>query len=229
MITLLHGDHIEASRSALNALKEAGIAKELRNVDGRTVEESSLVQSLESSSLFGGDTLVVIDRLFSKIGRQTKRIEALCKLLVQSSDATDVILWEDKEVGATVIKHLGSNAQVRVFKVPVLIFQFLDGIKPNNVKNTLSTYSQLVQSDAPELIFSMMVKRVRQLIQVFDGATPEGVAAWQAGRLMTQAKSFTMEKLLLSYKSLHDIEVRIKTGMSPYTLSAHIEQFIISL
>ena len=75
----------------------------------------------------------------------------------------------------------------------------------------------------------MIVKRFRYLIQLSDGITPESVAPWQAARLTRQARFFTMEKLVSLYKRLATIEVAVKTGGSPFTLSQHIEQFIISL
>ena len=77
MITLLHGDHTLASRNELNRLKDAASNKEIRVLDGRALELSTLVQSLESSSLFGGDTLVIIERLFGKIGKFPKRIDCI--------------------------------------------------------------------------------------------------------------------------------------------------------
>lgn len=228
MITLIHGDHIEASRLEFNKLKEA-CEKEIRLVDGRVVTEANLIQSLESSSLFGGEASIFIDRLFSTIGKQQKRIEALASIVVKSAETSDIILWEDKEAGTTVIKNLGTHINVKLFKLPVLIFQFLDSLCPDNAKKLLALYTELVSSEAPELVFSMMVKRMRQLIQIADGGTPQGAAPWQATRLTTQAKSFTMEKLLVLYKKMHDSEVQIKTGMSPFTLSAHTEQLLINL
>ena len=229
MITLLHGDHTLASRNELNRLKDAASNKEIRVLDGRALELSTLVQSLESSSLFGGDTLVIIERLFGKIGKFPKRIAELCTILIRSSEATDIILWEDKEVGVTVTKNLGSNAKIQLFKLTVIIFEFLDSLIPGNSKQLMEIYSRLIIEEAPELVFAMMVKRVRQLIQLADGVTPTGVAGWQASRLTTQAQSFTMEKLLGMYKTLYDRELSIKTGTSPFSISSHIEQFIIQI
>lgn len=229
MITLLHGDHIQASRDELNRLKNSTSNKEIRVLDGRTLELSTLVQSLESSSLFGGEILVIIERLFGKIGKFPKRIGELCAILNRSGQTTDIILWEDKEVGVTVIKNLDSQAKIHVFKVPVIIFQFLDSLKPGNSKQLLDIYSKLIIEEAPELVFAMIVKRIRQLIQLADGVTPTGVAGWQASRLTTQAKSFTMEKLLNMYKKFYEIELSIKTGLSPFSLSAHIEQCIFQI
>ena len=48
MITLLHGDQIETSRSEFNRLKEAATGKEIRNLDGKTIDAALLTQALES-------------------------------------------------------------------------------------------------------------------------------------------------------------------------------------
>ncbi len=229
MITLLHGDYIEASRNELHLLKEKAVGKEIRSLDGRSIETSVLIQSLESSSMFGGDLLVVIERLFGKIGRLPKKIEEYGSILARSGASIDIIVWEDKEVGATVTKSLGKDLSTRLFKLPVIIFQLLDGIRPGNTKPLLTLFGELKKQDAPELVANMLEKRLRQLIQIADGATPEGVAPWQLGRLTTQSKSFTMGKLLQLYTQLHDAEVSIKTGVSPYSMAEHLEQCIISL
>ncbi|MBI4065474.1 hypothetical protein HY409_03855 [Candidatus Gottesmanbacteria bacterium] len=226
MITLLHGDNIEASRKELTKLKEEAKGKEVRQIDGRLIDEGSLIQALESQSLFGGDTLVIIENLFSKLGRQQKRIVQLASILVSSQGATDIIVWEGKEVGATVIKSLGTRVNAQEFKVPVVIFQFLDSLRLQNSRSLLSLFSQATHHDAPELIFAMIVRRMRQLIMLKDNVIPEGLQGWQADRLTSQVKSFTMEKLVFMYKKLLDIEYSIKSGSSPFTLTQHIELWL---
>lgn len=228
MITLLHGDFVEASRNEFIRLKEKAAGREIRSLDGRSLDDSLLVQSLESTSLFGGETVIFIERLFGKITKQPKRIESLCAVLAANNTA-DIVLWEDKELGVSVTKHLGPNVRNQVFKLPVVIFQFLDSLKPGNAAQLLSLFHKASETGPTEVIFSMLVKRVAQLVALCDHVKPEGLADWQANRLTTQAKSFTIDKLLVLYKELHDIEVSIKTGMSPFTLPAHIEQFIIQL
>ncbi len=229
MITLLHGDYIEASRNELHRIKEKAGAKEVRVIDGRNIELSSLTQSLESSSLFGGDLLVIIERLFGRIGKSLKKIEEIAAIIIRNSELADIVIWEEKEVGTTVIKQLGKDISVRLFKLPVLIFQLLDGIKKGNAKQCLTLFSQITTTDAPELVHAMIVKRIRQMIQISDGVNPEGVTSWQLGRLTTQTKSFTMGELLDLYARLHAAEVSIKTGASPFSMAAHIEQFFLQL
>lgn len=226
MITLLHGDQTELSRAEFNRLKNAAKGKEIREIDGKSVTEATLVQALESESMFGGNTVVFIERLFGSLGRKTKLITSLAATIRNSSAA--VVLWEEKEVGVTVIKNLG-KADVRLFKMSPLIFRFLDALRPGASEKILPLYRELIQQDAPELVGSMFARRIRQLIQLADGVTPEGLAGWQAGRLTQQAKLFTMDRLLFMYKKLRDSEFSIKNGSSPFTLSQLTEQLILEL
>ena len=228
MITLLHGDNIDASRAELVRMIGVAKGKEIRQLQGRSIEQVELTQALESSSLFGGDTLVVIENLFGKLGRQVKRIEALSAILVQSGEVNDVILWEDKELGATVVKSLG-RATVRLFKIPPIIFQLLDGVRPHAAHVLIPLFQKMCATQPAEVIYTMLVRRVRQLIQLADNVTPDGLAPWQATRLTAQARLFSMNTLIGMHTSLLDMDIAIKTGASPFTLAQRIEQFLISL
>jgi hypothetical protein len=219
MITLIHGNFVESSRKEFVRLKADAKAKDVRVLDGRTLDPAALIQALESRSLFGGDTIIFIENLFGRLGRKQKLIESLAAIMNTSSN--DIILWEDKEVGATVLKNL-PQAKVSSFKVPAVIFQLLDGLAPG-------TPIRVLPAEAPELIFAMIVRRVRQLIQLYDGVVPIGLAGWQLTRLTRQAKLFTMDRLLTMYKNLLEMEFSVKNGSSPFTISQHIEQFLVDL
>jgi len=219
MITLLHGSFSESSRKEFVRLKSEAKAKDLRLLDGRTLDPTALTQALESHSLFGDDTIIFVENLFGKLGRKTKLIESLAAIINESS--ADIILWEDKEVGVTVLKNL-PKAEVKLFKTPAIIFQFLD-------QPSLKLYSAVIENEAPELVHAMLARRIRQLIQLADNVVPEGLQGWQASRLTRQAKLFTMDRLLTMYKNLLDMEFSIKNGSSPFTLAQLTEQFLFDL
>ncbi len=227
MITLLHGDNIDASRKELNELKSQAKRREIRELDGKHIDEAMLAQALESSSLFGGETTVIIENLFSGLGKKITLAKKFAQQIGTSS--AEVILWEEKEIGKTAIDNLGKNVAVRLFKTPVIIFKFLDALKPDNTRFTVPLFEQLVETDAPELVFSMMVRRIRQLIQLADHVTPDGLQGWQAKSLTNQARLFTIEKLLFMEKQLLDMEYATKTGSSPFALTQLIEQFLIGI
>lgn len=229
MITLLHGDHIEVSRAELNRLKQQAQGRELRSIDGRSIDPAILVQALESSSLFGGTALIVVEQLFGKLGRQPKKITQYADILARAGETSDIILWENKELTAGTVKQLGARVTVRLFKLPVLIFQFLDNIYPGNRTVLLSAFTKLMETQAPELGFSMCVQRVRQLLHIRSGNTPEGLAGWQLSRLTSQAKSFTMDELVNLYEKLGDAEYALKSGSSPFPFRMALEQIFLTL
>ncbi len=231
MIILLHGDYIVSSRRTLiERIEEAKKQeKEVRQLDGNIVDAPSLTQALESSSLFGGSILVVIEGLLTKLGKKEKQAVHLTDIIKRSDESADVILWEGKEIGKMLIALLGPKASVQLFKTPVVIFKFLDSIAPGNTAAILGLLQQSLAVDAPEPIFTLLVRRVRQLIQLRDNVTPEGLQGWQAARLTSQAKSFTMDKLLSMEKKLLAIDISIKTGTSPFPLAQQLELFIIDL
>lgn len=231
MMTLLHGNNIVASRAKLiERIDEARRqGKEIRQLDGKILDGPVLTQAVESSSLFGGNVLVVIDGLLIKLGKKEKLAVQLIDILKRSEGAIDIILWEEKEIGKTLTALLGSKCSVELFKTPVVIFQFLDSIAPGRISELLGLFHQALELDAAELIFALLVRRVRQLIQLRDNVVPEGLQGWQAGRLTSQAKFFTMDRLLIMEKRLLEIDISIKTGTSPFPLAQQLELFFIDI
>ncbi len=229
MITLLHGDNIDLSRQELINLKQRAKSTDIRTLDGRSLDLGALTQALESSSLFGGDTIVIIENLTRYNAKKTKLLDELAGIISSNAKSTDIILWEDKELSAVQINRFGKDIQLRLFKSPIVLFQFLDGLKPNSVSSILGLFEKAVEKDAPELLFTMIVKRFRHLLIVKDGGTPDGMSPWQSARLTSQAKLFTIDKLVFMYQKLLTIEYSIKSGASPFTMKEHLEQWLIEL
>ena len=229
MITLLHGDNSQASRVELLNLKDHSGNLEIRQLDGKNLDSVTLVQALDSSSLFGGDTLIIIENFLTKLGKKSKTSEALIKTLVSQAAERTVVLWEEKEIGKANVDLLGKNVLVKLFKTPAVIFQFLDSIKPGNTKNMLMLFSQSVTNNAPEVTFTLLTRRFRQLIMLKDNITPEVLADWQRDRLTTQARLFTMDKLVAMYRSLASLDYKIKTGTTAFTLTQLLEQFLLDI
>jgi len=228
MLILLHGDNIVASRNELTRLKEGAKGKEIRDINGKDISEQDLRQAVESLSLFGTTMLVVIENTFASIGRKEKQIKLLAGIISNASDAVDILLWEPKEIGKTVLSEL-KKAKVQLYKTPPIIFEFLDSLLPNQTKKLVLVSEKTMESVPIELILYMTEMRVRQLIQVKDNVTPEKMSPWQAMRLTNQGKSFTMDKLLSMHTQLIDLEYSFKSGTTPYSLTELIKKFIIEI
>lgn len=229
MITLLHGDNIESSRNELTSMIMSRKDKEIRRLDGKHLDENSLIQALESNSLFGSMILVVIENLFTQLGRKTKRIKEFTKIIDDNTQTAECICWEPKELSKETLSCFTSKVINKVFSIPKTIFIFLDNIKTNNAKALLASLDELFTTSPPELVWSMMITRMRQLIQIQSGVTPAKLQAWQVFRLTNQTRSFTMEKLLKSYKNMLEMEYALKSGTSPFTMSDMIKQWILEL
>lgn len=229
MITLFHGDDLEASRTKFNEWKSKHADTEIRIFDGRTLDADILTRALESSSLFGAGHVVVIDNLISKQGKKTKVLSQLCSLLAAAASTIDIALWEEKEITASTVQLLGKTVTVVLCKTPVIIFRFLDALRPGNAKQALLLLNELGKEQVPEVTLSLVVRRVRLLIQVNDHVTPLDMQSWQISRLTKQAEFFTMKQLRMIEQKLLDIEYSIKTGTSPFHLTDQIAQLLISL
>lgn len=227
MIILIHGDNTIQSRSELNRLKKP--YPEIRELNGRNLDSATLTQALQSGSVFEADTAVVIERLLSRLKGRGKPKDPLLTVIADSASQIPLILWEDREITRSVIAGLPFALTEKIFKIPAVIFQFLDGIAPDKSKIMLELYQRTLVTDPPELIHSMLLRRLRQLIMVRDGIIPPGMAGWQSARLTSQAKLFTIKQLKNIYRKLIDIEFRVKTGDSPLTLGEMTELLLCEI
>lgn len=228
MITILHGDYQEASRAVLLRFLEKNRDKEIRRLDNRSISEDTLVQVTESSSLFGGGRVVVLEGVFTSLGRKQKLSETYAAILSRNAGEADIVIWEPKELSPATLKRIG-QASVTVFKLPALIFKFLDAITPGGAPITIPLLADILRTEPAEIVFSMMLRRVRMLIQCRDNMTPSGLQGWQAARLTRQSASFTMDQLLELHDRLYHMDSSIKTGASPYSLAQHIQQVLIAV
>lgn len=226
MITLFHGDDITASRAALDRMIEREKNKEIRRLEGKNIDTTLLVQSLESSSLFGGETLAVIDGLFGQITKKQKRIEELTRILLEAG--CDVFLWEDRLLPPGIVSKLG-KASVQQFKLPAIIFSLLDGLRPKCASACLPLLERVLDMQPAEVVYAMLFRRIRELIQLQDRVTPERMAPWMAMRLTAQSRSFTMNELIAMHGALVEMDTRIKSGSSPFSMAQLLEQFLIAL
>jgi len=232
MISLLHGNNIKESRDKLVEfiLLANTSKKEVINLNGLKLDFDLLNLNLRSDSLIAFNKLIIIENLFSrpKSNVKDKIINYLKKTKVE--DNIDLIFWEGKEIAGTTLRWLPKTWQMQIFKTPVIIFKFLDSIKPNNQKQILPILHQALKQESAEMIFYMLARQIRLLILAKDlGKKGLTGTPWQIGRLCHQASFFTIKKLLKLYQSLLKIDLAVKTGQSSMSLNWHLDLLIIDL
>ena len=228
MLTLIHGDNIVLSRNELTRIKNTAVGKEIRDINGKNISESDLRQSVESLSLFGNTVLIVIENLFSPLGRKEKQVALVSEIISTASNMVDIVIWEPKEVGKTVLNGV-KKAKVQLYKISSTLFDFLDSLAPHQHAHILALFEKTLDGSPVELILFMLGSRVRHLIQVKDNVMPDKMSPWQSMRLTNQAKSFTMDKLLAMHNTLIELEYLFKTGSTPFTLTQLITHFIMDI
>lgn len=228
MITILHGDNIEESRAILLQFHHDQAASDIRSINGKYTNETELVQLLESPSMFFDSTIIIIENLLTTLGKKTNQIKKYTKLLDGNNDKR-ILLWESKEISRDILSLFSSKIESKLFVYPKSIFNYLDAIKKNNAKSLITQLPLVFQSIAPEVIWNMMINRVRQLMMIKDHASISRLQSWQLGRLTNQASSFTMDELTEKYTYMLDSEFSLKTGSSPLTMQELIRTWILNL
>lgn len=225
MITILHGDDIEASRERYFAFKQK---KQVIVFEGDDINYDLFLNSVTGADLFGTSPLVCIENLFS----QKKADKSFIELLNQKQAEVDVVIWEKKELYKRDL-DLILKAKVIPFKLPRSIFQLLDslGEKP---EITINFLQKTAEHTAVEIILSMMIKRFRTLLFLMESSKSpieevEKLADWQRSRLQKQTRLFTKTRLFLAYKNLFKIESETKTGQNVLGLKASLDYFLLHL
>ena len=88
---------------------------------------------------------------------------------------------------------------------------------------------QSLKASAPEAIFYLLHRRISDLIKAKDAPQGLKLAPWQTSRLTSQAKHFTLDRLLNLHVQLLQIDTSIKTGTSPIPLDHALELFLSEL
>ncbi len=230
MIFFIHGENQVASRNFLNEhislAKEKN--KEIIRLDGLKVELSEVKQNLETNSLFGQEKLIIIENLFT--APKSKRQTEISFYFKNFDLDVDLIFWEKKECGKRITNKLPDSCQIKVFKIPAIIFKFLDSIKPKNNKLMLSLFHQCLKNQPAEMVFYMLARQLRILLLAND-LGEEGLSgpSWMKSRFIRQAENFKLEELKKIYKKLLEIDINIKTGRTPMSLSWQLDLLLSQL
>lgn len=232
MITILHGDDITASRNYLFELKKD--CSNIQSFDGEKITITDLTESLESKSLFQTEDnkLTVIENIFAKKGN-TQEGKIILEYIKKNS-SKDITIWEAKELTKKTLSFL-PNANVKLFKIPVLIFTFLDSFRPTNGKVLINLFHKILKDKDEEFVLYMLTRHLRMLLALSQKSRTEEIdelqrlSPWQKSKLESQVRLFTIEKLIKLYFNLYNIDLNLKTGKLNLTLAQAIDFFLLDI
>jgi len=229
MITIIHGDDVKASRDFLTQKKqESGSPMTL---DGASLDVTQLTQALSGEGLFHEKSNIFIEQLLSK-KKKSKELDAIIDVLNSNAEQA-IFIWEGKLLEKKLLLHFPKSTE-RVFKLPQMLFTFLDNLKPNNARQLLPLYHNVLSTVEPEVLFAMITRQMRLLLSCKDSQDNpidevKRLQPWQVQKLKKQASLFPEEEIIEKYSSLHDIDYQFKTGRATLPLSSTIDIWLLKL
>jgi len=227
-ITVFSGEDFVSSRKAyteyLGQLREKDF--ELIVISGKDLTKESLTGVLGSPSLFGKKKALSIENFLSLPKSQEK--ESLIKFLLTFLEG-EVVFWEVKEISKTEKEIFPSASVIKNFKLPEVLFSFLEQISPGRPEENLKSFqSAILQTDA-NFLFLMFVRQVRQLIMAKSSRWLETQSPWLRVKIQKQSQKFSLEELKSIYQKLLQIDYQQKTSSSPLDLKSSLEVLIAEI
>jgi len=231
MITIIHGDSTDESREYF--LKIRATFQNILSMGGQNITKEDLINFFSGGNLFFEEKNLAIENLFSE-NKAGKNLDELIAILNEHEKKSNIILWEGKEVSQKNLNLL-PKASIQIFKIPKLIFNFLDNVKPGNGKNLIVIFHKLLENTPVEIIMYMMARQLRLLIAVSSSDKSDTIdelskiAPWQRGRFERQAVFFDRDKLINLYHKLYDIDLSSKTGTLNMPMADAIDFLLLDI
>lgn len=223
MIVLIHGDDTAQSRLKLvQHLEEAkSRGAMIKNLAGQKLTPSELETALGSDTLFGQETVLVIEQLLAGVRSKQK---TTCIDLIKSA-SNSVILWENKTLTAAALKQL-PTAKIESFPIADTVFRWLDELRGQQTpQQRLKSLHRALQNSEPELCFAMLARQVRLLIQIFTNEPVAG-APFMIAKLRKQAQAFSLPQLLDWHQKMAVIDLNQKQSPRLFDMRQELELFL---
>ena len=231
MITIIHGDATDESREYFLKIKTT--FQNLMSLGGQNVTADVLINFFSGGNLFFEEKNLAIENLLSK-NKAGKNLDELTAILTENERRSNIIMWEEKEVSQKNL-NLFPGASIQIFKIPKLIFNFLDNVKPGNGENLIVIFHELLKNTPVEIILYMMMRQFRFLIAVTPSDKSDTIdelgkiAPWQRGKFEKQAVFFGQGRLITLYHKLYNIDLSSKTGALSMPLEDAIDFLLLDI
>lgn len=209
MIYILHGENIELSQKRLKDISANYKSYPKIRISNEDLE--SLLQHINAVDIFSANKLIIADDFISKGLLKPKHAANIIGNNV-------LILWEKKELTATNLKSWSKIANVEIFKLPSMLYYFLDSIK-NSPTEPIKLLNKLTPKDETNILWQL-INRISLLLLCKMGLGAETaskfagrpIAPWQWNKIATQASHINIEILRQMYNSALKLDYLNKTG-----------------
>lgn len=205
-IIVLHGDDERKLYERLSKFVETAKSRswEVSYLDDPSV---SIPVTLSSTSLFTKERFFIL-RDIKKIGKS--EIDWIKKN--SQKIPGNLIIYHEGYVPVAITKGFSGDLKIEEFKLPKLIFSFLDTIYPGNATQIIKTLHKVVETQAIEFVFALIAKHLRDLYWVKTEPGNTNFPSWKISKLKFQASKFTNNSLKEIISRLSEIDIEVKTS-----------------
>ncbi len=232
MIFFIFGDNIVESRNKLLEFSKGNYPEyEIVHL-GDCPHEKDFREKINTSGFFSNKQLFIFENFFKGRAEKWKTEIDFNKL---ENNENIYVFWDEATLNMCGKKACATANKKNVFefKLPNLLWAFLDNIKPNNPKILIDTLDQVLKAIEVNYLFLMLVRQFRLLIlakeKYADYPSDWKRLTFQKYKLAKQASFFSPQNLQMSYGKLLEIEARQKTGQAIYDLKTELEKFLLSI
>lgn len=201
-IIVLHGDYIKKSRDRLEDFISS--AQKIDSNFNLTISEQ-----LSANSLFQKESLFILEDIKRLNQKDIDWIKKRGKDL-----ALTLIIYHQGFIPKKVLNSFPKDAKIEEFKLPRIIFMYLDSIYPKNVKKVLVLFHELIRNEPVEFVFALMAKHLRDLYWVKVEPRSLPYPSWRITKLKVQSEKFKVEMIKEIIRKLAEIDIAAKTSKS---------------
>lgn len=199
--------------------------REMRSIDLVKQTEDEVKEAMGTNQLFAPAQAWRVTGLEKQ--RSPKWQTAVIAMLESSPD--DVIVSVPQEpTPAFLKKFTASMWKVETFKLPKVVFSFLESIKAKPYAQTHKLFRQALESGEEWGLHALMARQFRLLLAAKVGAPIAG-PPFMIGKFQSQAKAFTQEELLDAQHTLFEIEKNIKGGRTNLSWSSSVDRLLAKI
>lgn len=202
---IIQGDHPEKSRKRFSQIIKKIKSKgwEIRRIDS----SQNVSEQFTQVSLFEEKLLFIIEEPLKLLAKDLKWISKN-----QKGIEGNLLIYHQGYIPKKIINLLPKQIEIEDYKIPKLIWNFLDSIYPGNTKEILQILHNVIETEPKEFIFSLIVGRVKELYWIKIDEKALKYPSWRLNKLKFQAKKFKKEMLKEIIDELSKIDIRVKTS-----------------
>jgi DNA polymerase III delta subunit len=201
----IEGDHTEKSYERLSKL--ISVAKKRGwKVKRYQKQENTLPEFLRARELFASESIYIVDDLNSI---KPKELEWIKK----NKDNLDItlIIYHSGFLSKRIKKLLPKPDKEEVYKLPKLIWKFLDSIYPGNTKQALTYFRKTIENEPVEFVFALISSHIQNL---YWSRVSKNLPypSWRKRKIISQANKFEKTRLKEFIDELAKIDIKVKTS-----------------